>query len=214
MTRPILVRVTEVSQGEWFRLMGDNPSALPGFDRPVESISWMEAIAFTNALSTADGLTPCYEIDGDAVRWPRGLDCEGWRLPTEAEWEYLARAGTATARWSEDLGIPLTDAAWYRPNAGGNSQPVGTRAPNAFGLHDVLGNVNEWCWDRYGPYPEGAAVDPLGAEDGTNRVGRGGTFRALAPLVRSASRVGFHPNTRNDDLGVRVIRTLRGGDDE
>lgn len=214
LTRPLLVRVTEVAQAEWVRIMGENPSGLPGADRPVESISWTDAIAFTNAVSEADGLEPCYEIDGDTVRWPRGLDCEGWRLPTEAEWEYLARGSTDTPRWSEDLGIPLSDAAWYRSNANGRTQPVGTRAPNLFGLHDVLGNVSEWVWDRYGPYTDGPVNDPLGAEDGVNRVGRGGTFRALPPLLRSASRVGFHPNTRNDDLGIRMIRTLRGGEGE
>ena len=214
ITHPMLVRQTETAQAEWVRLMNENPSARRAADRPVESVTWRRAVAFANALSVDEGLTPCYEVDGETTRWPRGLDCEGWRLPTEGEWEYLARGGTETPRWTDDAGLALSDGAWHRANSDDRTQPVGTRAPNGFGLHDVLGNVNEWCWDRYGAYPDGPVIDPLGAEEGLERVGRGGAFPALPSLVRAASRVPFHPNSRNDDLGLRVVRSLRSGDDD
>ncbi len=207
LTRPLLARRTEITQQEWVDLLGDNPSLTPGADRPVEQVSWVDAATFANAVSTAEGLAPCYTIEGVDVAWPEGLDCEGWRLPTEAEWEYLARAGTTSHTFIEAEMRPLTDAAWLRENSQGTTQPVGDKAPNAFGLFDVLGNVWEWVWDAYAPYPAGPLVDPLGPAEGAARVARGGGFNSLPRLLRSANRADFEPATRVQDLGLRLVRT-------
>jgi formylglycine-generating enzyme required for sulfatase activity len=204
LTRDLLVRRTEITQAEWVALMGgDNPSAQPGADRPVEQIAWFEAAAFANAVSESEGLPACYLIEGQDVQWPDGPDCTGWRLPTEAEWEYVARAG-------EDGAVPaegLDAHAWTRANADGGPQPVAGRAANGFGLYDVLGNVAEWVWDAKADYPMGAAEDPSGPEGGAARVARGGTWAALESRVRFANRADFPPTTRNPDLGVRLVRT-------
>ncbi len=207
LTHPMLVRITEVTQAEWLQVMGGNPSARQGADLPVEQVTWLDAVRFANALSRADGLQQCYTIEGDGADWPDGYDCEGWRLPSEAEWEYLARGGTDGIRWTAADMIELIRAAWFNDNSGAQTQPVGTRLPNAFGLHDVLGNVNEWVFEYYGPYPDGAVIDPVGPEAGADRNIRGGAYISRAPLLRSANRAATPPRTAADDIGLRVLRT-------
>ena len=216
LTRTLLVRRTEVTQAEWQGVTGDNPSAVAAADRPVEQITWYDAIGFANALSERDGLPVCYAVDGAEVGWPDGLDCQGWRLPTEAEWEYLARAGTVGATWTADEGVTLAEAAWYSENSEDLHHPVGSRLDSPFGLFDVYGNVAEWVWDRYGPYPEpdpaeGPVVDPLGPADGAERVARGGAFSFRARLLRSANRAQHSPMTRSGSLGLRLVRTAPAG---
>ncbi|MEZ4434639.1 MAG: formylglycine-generating enzyme family protein [bacterium] len=207
LTHPMLVRVTEVTQAEWLTVMGNNPSARPGADLPVEQVTWLDAVRFANALSRADGLAACYQIEGDGARWDTGYACPGWRLPSEAEWEYLARAGTVGPRWSDAAGLPLGDAAWYRDNSGNQTHPVGQREANAFGLFDVLGNVNEWVWDRAGDYPAGEVTDPVGPAAGDDRVVRGGAYSFAGALLRSANRAPTAPRTVASDIGLRVLRT-------
>ncbi|GAA4695295.1 SUMF1/EgtB/PvdO family nonheme iron enzyme [Pseudonocardia yuanmonensis] len=160
---------------------------------PVTEVSWFDALRFCNARSAAEGLQPCYTLGAD----PDGLDVEwdrsatGYRLPTEAEWEFACRAGSADVRPGE-----LDDIAWYRGNSGGHPHGVGTRAPNAWGLHDMIGNVWEWTWDRfdtevYGPY----------------RVFRGGGWFDPPRACRASCRRKSHPTLRIDDLGFRLARS-------
>ena len=209
LSRPFLIRATEVTQAEWEAVMGGNPSRFPecGPSCPVETVSWHEAVAFCNALSRSEGVEECYAVDGSDVFWPRGLDCEGWRLPTEAEWEYAARAGTQTAYHSGSEEAALGRAGWYADNPGGTTHPVGGKEPNAWGLFDVHGNVWEWVWDRYGSY-EGDATDPIGPRSGDDRVIRGGSWDSYARYCRAAFRFRLDPGYRLSYLGFRPARSV------
>lgn len=202
LTRPFLLGTAPVTQQEYQAVMGVNPSRFQGADVPVEQVSWFEAVAFCNALSRAEGLEEAYLIRGTDVRW-KGLDCPGWRLPTEAEWEYACRAGTTGARYGN-----LDAIAWHSGNAGGQTHPVRQKAPNAWGLCDMLGNVWEWCWDWYGTYPGGRVVDPVGPDSGSGRVGRGGSWVFDALFARAAFRYYNSPVYRNVFLGFRLARSL------
>jgi formylglycine-generating enzyme required for sulfatase activity len=176
-------------------------------DRPVNNVSWLDAVRFCNELSAREGLTPCYRFDGDDVTWDRTAG--GYRLLTEAEWEYACRAGTTT-RWSfgdaEDL---LPEHAWFEGNSERTPQPVGGKRANAWGLHDMHGNVWEWCWDWYGRYSAAAAADPMGPAEGEGRVLRGGAFDGPPRVLRSAVRVGDVPSLRGWDVGFRCARGPR-----
>jgi formylglycine-generating enzyme required for sulfatase activity len=178
----------------------------PADERPVNNVSWFDAVRFCNRLSERDGLKPCYRIDGEDVSWER--DADGYRLPTEAEWEYACRAGTRT-RWSfgDDEGS-LSKYAWYQTNAK-EPQPVGQKKANAWGLHDVHGNVWEWCWDRFGSYTRESQKDPQGPAEGEARVLRGGSFAVSPRSLRSACRYGFQPEDRDRDFGFRCVLVPR-----
>lgn len=202
LTRPFLLGTAPVTQTEYQAVMGANPSRFPGSDLPVEQVSWFDAVAFCNALSRAVGLEEAYLIRGTDVRW-KGLDCPGWRLPTEAEWEYACRAGTTGARYGN-----LDAIAWHSGNAGGQTHPVRQKAPNAWGLCDMLGNVWEWCWDWYGTYPGGRVVDPVGPDSGSRRVNRGGSWDRDAQRARAARRPHRAPDYRGGNLGFRLARSL------
>jgi formylglycine-generating enzyme required for sulfatase activity len=189
---------TEVTQGQWKALMGTNPSRFKdcGENCPVEQVSWEEARGFADKLSNAEGLSACTATDSEIFK------CVGWRLPTEAEWEYAARAGTTGERYGE-----VDSVAWYGGNSDGKTHPVGGKRANVWGLHDMLGNVWEWVMDGRGSSYAGlAAVDPLRTEGGTRRVIRGGGWGSDARSVRSASRYGFAPAFRASALGFRLLR--------
>jgi len=179
----------EITQAQWTRVMGRNPSKYRGTNRPVEQISWEDAQAFIHKLNQAAGA---------AV----------YRLPTEAEWEYACRAGTTT-RWSlGDDESPLGEYAWYE----GNNSPHGTKEigrkkPNLWGLYDMHGNVWEWCQDRKGSYPSGSQIDPMGSTTGSNRIIRGGGFFSPARNARSAARGDSSPDYRSGAMGARLLRT-------
>lgn len=162
----------------------------PDARRPVTDISWFDAVRFCNALSVRDGLRPAYAVDGEDVTWDRSAD--GFRLPTDAEWEHACRAGTGGPRYG-----PLDDVAWYRGNSGERIHDVGAKAPNPWGLSDVLGNAWEWCWDLYDPEVYGSY-----------RVLRGGGWFDEHWSCRASVRRRSHPTLRIDDVGFRLARTL------
>ncbi len=198
ITRAFFMQATEVTQGQYRALMGKNPSRFTscGDDCPVEQVSWRDAVTYCNALSRKEGLEECY--DGDRLK---GLDCKGYRLPTEAEWEYAVRAGSAGASYGE-----LDAIAWYGRNSDFYTHPVGKKKPNAWGLYDMLGNVWEWCHDWKGDYPSGAVEDPTGPQAGLYRVSRGSSWCRYARDVRAASRRGDAPDRLGGSLGLRPVR--------
>jgi formylglycine-generating enzyme required for sulfatase activity len=247
LTRPFWMLETEVTQGQWQQVMGTTPSYFSscGTDCPVERVSWYDAVAFANELSELGGLGECYRMScsGKAgvdltcseVRLT-GLDCTGWRLPTEAEWEYAARAETESAIYTGKLtirgihnGPELDTIAWYGGNSGVDYEggwdcsnwpekqypnqgscglhPVGQKQATAWGLHDMLGNVWEWVWDWFRDYPSNAVTDPNGSTHGSSRVSRGGGWSSFARSCRSALRGARGPVDRYSDLGFRVVRT-------
>jgi formylglycine-generating enzyme required for sulfatase activity len=203
---------TEVTQAQWTAVMGTAPFDCDygcGDDLPAHTVSWLDAVAFLNALSALEGLEPCYMEDGTAVTWPNGLACSGYRLPTEAEWEFAARGGTRTSYSFGDDAAALGDYAWFVENSGNKAHAVATKAPNPWGLHDVHGNVWEWVWDSYvaEAYTRGTSRDPIVVSGHTpNRVLRGGSFRFDASWLRSANRVRREPSSRFPLDGFRCVR--------
>jgi formylglycine-generating enzyme required for sulfatase activity len=185
LSKPFYMGVTEVTQAQYQAVMGTNPSTFKGETNPVEIVSWNDATEFCKKLS---------EKTRRAVR-----------LPTEAEWEYACRAGTATAFSFGDAGSALGDYAWYTSNSGSTTHPVGQKKPNAWGLYDMHGNVWEWCADWYGDYPKVAVTDPQGAASGASRVLRGGSWDYNPDVCRAAYRFNFSPvSRRNYGYGFRV----------
>jgi formylglycine-generating enzyme required for sulfatase activity len=159
-------------------------------------------------LSAQQGLQPCYLIDGEQVTWDKEAD--GYRLPTEAEWEYAMRADTTTRWFCGDEATELGDYAWFNEYLiTGHPHPVGQKEPNPWGLYDMAGNVWEWCWDWYGPYRAEAGSDLIGPDTGAVRVLRGGDYWNAARILRSALRNRVGPGRRGDTFGFRVVRRPR-----
>jgi formylglycine-generating enzyme len=209
ISRAFVLGSTEVTQALYEQVTGHNPSNAKAPDHPVEKITWLAAVAFANQLSEQRGLEPCYEIQGEQVRWPRGSACAGYRLPTEAEWEYAARGGSRTAFAGSER---LEAVGWYEGNSGDVLHPVGQLAPNAWGLHDMSGNVWEWVWDWYDPATYGATSaprkDPVGPAAGRQRVRRGGSWHYSIDFARVANRRHEWPTKGTSVLGLRLARTL------
>jgi formylglycine-generating enzyme required for sulfatase activity len=189
----------EVSQREYFNVTGNNPSHEKNGKAPVDTVSWYNAVEYCNILSQREGLSPAYEISGETVRWNR--KAKGYRLPTEAEWEYACRGGTVGPYYTGNTISP--DQACFGAHV---AFPSGTFEPNPFGLYDMSGNVYEWCWDWYGDYPAGTQSNPEGPPEGTLRVIRGGSAGSDAQHLRSAERGRTEPSTRNVYLGFRLVR--------
>jgi formylglycine-generating enzyme required for sulfatase activity len=207
---------SEVTQKEYRELRGGNPGEHSGDDLPVESVTWFDAVRFCNARSEKEGLTPAYVINGESVTWNRAAN--GYRLPTEAEWEYACRAGTTTpfntGRTITDKEANINNSYGYNKDAsgrviGGYRQKiiaVNSFSPNPWGLFDMHGNVGEWCWDWYGDYNASERIDPAGAVSGVYRVVRGGGWNDFPKHARSAYRAATPPNEGMYNIGFRVAR--------
>ncbi|MBN1343126.1 MAG: SUMF1/EgtB/PvdO family nonheme iron enzyme [Phycisphaerae bacterium] len=216
---PHAVRVTsfymgkyEVTQDLYEAVIGKNPSKAKGPRRPVERVTWLDAVRFCNALSKKQGLSLCYDLQTRQC----DLDADGYRLPTEAEWEYACRAGTHGDFPFGPGESALKDHAWFAANTMGRPSPVGKKRPNAFGLYDMLGNVREWCDDWYdvGAYRQRAgktAKDPTGPATGVKKVLRGGAWTLSPESCRTWVRYCDDPGFKdaclvNDDCGFRIAR--------
>jgi formylglycine-generating enzyme len=215
----------EVTQAAYQVVMGVNPSYFTSVSNgPVEEVSWFKAIEYCNRYSINEGLTPCYSYIGHGTNpdnWPVGwntdnlhhidISCNwtanGYRLPTEAEWQYAARGGNQTHNYTYSGSEDINAVAWYNENSVSITHTVGTKSANELGLFDMTGNVWEWCWDIYGGYPSSPQTNPHGANQGSNRVARGGGWYTDAIFCTVFYRCYTEVPTLNDySFGFRCVR--------
>jgi hypothetical protein len=194
LTKPFYLGVYQVTQEQYERVMGTNPTSFKGARNPVERVSWQDAVRFCVTLSNLPEEKKAGRFYG---------------LPTEAWWEYACRAGTTTKYCFGDNESKLGEYAWYDKNSGSKTHPVGEKKPNAWGLYDMHGNVEEWCSDWRGDYPKGASTDPKGPDTGSKRVLRGGGFDSDSGFCESARRYNFEPSFKGYSFGFRVSMGIR-----
>jgi len=205
LTTDFWMAESEVTQRQYGNLMGSGPSNFKGDELPVESVSWVDAVAYCNALSVKELLPPCYQISGTTVGWADGVKCTGYRLPTEAEWEYAARSPASTVYAGSDS---VDGVAWYSTNSGSTTHAVKTKTANGRGLYDLNGNVWEWVWDWFqSNYEALPSTDPIGPSTSAARVIRGGAWNGMAAYARVALRSNNAPTNRPDIIGFRIVRS-------
>ena len=202
-----LIGKYEVTQALWESIMGSNPSSYKGNVRPVESVSWYDVVEFCNKLSEKEGLQKAYSGSGENIKCD--FTSNGYRLPTEAEWEYAARGGNKSRGYKYSGSNDLDQVGWYTSNSGSETKEVGKKQPNELGLYDMSGNVWEWCWDWKGEYSSSSQTDPRGPNSGSVRVNRGGGWHYSAEYCRVAVRIIYfcYPVVRSHNLGFRLVRT-------
>ena len=224
LTQPVYFGEHEVTQTDYREVMqatpshfssgGEGSNHVQGVDTdvlPVETIGWLDAVEFCNRLSLREGLAPCYEIEGSNVNWLHG---NGYRLPTEAEWEFAARAGSNGRYFFDDTAAQIDNFAWTVDNSDAVTHPVGLKLPNPFGLHDVYGNVWEWCFDAADSkfYESSPGSDPVPTSQSGQRSAGGWPHLIFANLEsRSASRGFWDIHKPIEFMGFRVVRTIDGG---
>ena len=198
-----------VTQAEYERVMGENPSRWKAGKNPVEQVRWSDAVKYCNGRSKLEGLEPCYDIES----WQCNFAANGYRLPTEAEWEYACRAGTKTAYCFGNSPSKLSNHAWFEDNSGGKPRPVGGKPANPWGLHDMHGNLWQWCNDFYQVdyYQQSPEKDPPGPKSGETKVVRGGAWKFSADSCRSGYRYNENPGYADvcfgyDIYGFRCVR--------
>jgi formylglycine-generating enzyme required for sulfatase activity len=197
----------EVTQKEYETIIGNNPSSMKGDNLPVTNVSWFDVVEYCNKLSGKSGLTPAYSGSNDNISC--NFTANGYRLPTEAEWEYAARGGNRDMFSFAYAGGNTVDVlGWHTGNSEQRSHEIATKQPNSLGLYDMSGNVWEWCWDWYSAYTLREATNPQGAARGENRVTRGGSWSSDASQLRSAYRNPATPASNYQDVGFRVIRPI------
>ncbi len=182
----------QITQELYLSVISTNPSIFQGKNKPVESVSWYDSIAFCNALSDLNGFEKYYSVDVVSETVEIVKKANGYRLPTDAEWEYSCRAGSRLVQYG-----PIDEISWFEGNSESTTHDVGLKKPNDFGLFDMLGNVWEWCWDVYDPEVYGSY-----------RVFRGGGWCDTARGCLASNRRRSHPTYKVDDLGFRVARSL------
>ncbi len=222
LTKGFYVSAYEVTQNQWQTAMGWNESTFSGPNRPVEKVTWFDAVKYCNERSVDEGLAPAYTITGAgysgnhivSATVTRNPDANGYRLLTEAEWEYASRAGGADAFCNGTISERhcgnephLDQVGWYCGNASNQTHDVGTKSPNAWGIYDMHGNVGEWCWEAYGSYPSGPVTDPASSGSSSGGLSRGGSWTNEAQACRSAVRDSATPSLPNAYHGLRVART-------
>lgn len=217
---PYYIAKYEVTQAEWNEVMPINKSYFLGDNLPVERVNWYEIVEYCNARSIHEGVAPYYNIDKE-TKDPNNLNVDdeykwlvttnptssGYRLPTEAEWEWAARGGNKSEGYPYAGSNDIDEVGWVRENSDSRTHTVGTKAPNELGIYDMSGNVTEWCWDWFGAVQEGIFTDPTGAASGENRVCRGGLWYMQGAFAHLSLRGGYYNYDRSWDIGFRVARS-------